>query len=105
MKHAPKEQQQSGRRETAPVDSMDWEPTRTASATSTQNNGPKEKKRARWVSQQELDRRRQEGVCIRCGGSGHFVGKCEYAATRRPTETPSTRGSRAGAGKVIEPQL
>ena len=105
MKHAPKEQQQSGQREAASADAMDWEPTRAASATSTQNNGSKEKKRARWVSQQELDRRRQEGVCIRCGGSGHYVGKCEYAAPRRPTETPLTRGSRANAGKVIEPQV
>lgn len=105
MKHAPKEQQQSSRQKTPPADAMDWEPTRAAPATSTQNKGLKEKKRARWVSQEELDRRRREKVCIRCGGSGHFVDKCEYAAPRRPKETPSARGSQAGAGKVVEPQL
>jgi hypothetical protein len=105
MKHAPKEQQQSSRQKTPPADAMDWEPTRATSATSTQNKGSKEKKRARWVSQEELDRRRREKVCIRCGGSGHFVDKCEYAAPRRPKETPSARGSQASAGKVIEPEL
>jgi hypothetical protein len=105
MKHAPKEQQQSARRETAANDVMDWEPTRAAPATSTQGGRSKEKKRARWVSQQELDKRRQEGNCIRCGASGHFISNCGYAAPRRPANASLARGPRAAAGKMVEPQL
>jgi hypothetical protein len=104
MRHAPKEQQQPTRREATSSDTMDWEPTRAASA-APQNNRSKEKRRAKWVSLQELDKRRQEGNCLRCGGSGHFVNKCEYAKPRRPIDISPARGPQAAAGRVVEPQL
>jgi hypothetical protein len=104
MRHAPKEQQQPARREVTSSDAMDWEPTQAAPA-APQSGRPKEKRRAKWVSQQELDKRRQEGNCLRCGGSGHFVNKCEYAKPRRPIDVSPARELRAAAGKVVEPQL
>ena len=58
MKHAPKEQPTT-RRETS--EAMDWEPTRTASAAPTkggQKGSQKSKRRARWVSQEEIEKRR-----------------------------------------------
>lgn len=42
------------------------------------------KVRARWVSKKELDRRRQAGVCIRCGTSGHKSPTCPQLAPLPP---------------------
>jgi hypothetical protein len=105
MRHAPREQQQQpAHRETG--EAMDWEPTRAAPAAPTQK-GQKTKKRARWVSQEEMDKRREEGRCFRCGASGHLAKKCEYDAPRRPANAPPARGPRVAAGKaeMVEPQL
>jgi DNA-binding protein H-NS len=99
MKHAPKEQQ-AARRDGG--EAMDWEPTRAAAA------APKSgrKRRALWVSQGEMEKRRQEGRCFRCGSSEHQVHGCEFLPARRPAEA-SARGSRAAPGKstVVEPLL
>jgi hypothetical protein len=85
---------------------MDWEPTRAAPAAPAQN-GQKAKKRAKWVSQEEMNKRREEGRCFRCGASGHIANKCEYDAPRRPANAPLARGPRVAAGKaeIVEPQL
>ena len=48
MKHAPKEQRQSGCKETATDDAMDWEPTQATLAASIQGGRSKEKRRARY---------------------------------------------------------
>ena len=99
MKHAPKEQP-AARRDGG--EAMDWEPTRAAAAAP--KNG--QKRRARWVSQEEMGKRRQEGRCFRCGSSEHQMHGCEFLPARRPAET-SARGPRAASGKtaVVEPQL
>jgi hypothetical protein len=101
MRHAPKEQPK-GRQEAS--ESMDWEPTRAAAANP---QGDQKKRRAKWVSQEEMDKRRQEGRCFRCGASEHQVNRCEFLPARRPTEARPARGPRAAPGKstLVEPQL
>jgi hypothetical protein len=79
---------------TAPQDQasdgqMDWEPTQTvstASAKTTQQGKPK----AKWVSQQELDRRREANECLRCGSKDHFIRQCSLGPARRPEATMTT---------------
>jgi hypothetical protein len=61
-------------------DEMDWEPTHiSVSAT-------KATRRAEWVSKEELTKRRENGLCLRCGKDGHFVSSCQLAPAKRPTE-------------------
>jgi hypothetical protein len=99
MKHAPKDPQATrparGSSGTGTTEPMDWEPTRAAAAA---NSG--QKRRAKWVSQEEMDKRRQEGRCFRCGSSEHQAPKCEFL---RPI--PPGRGPRVASGKVVEPLL
>jgi hypothetical protein len=99
MRHAPKERPMARQGASA---SMDWEPTRAAAVTP---QGDQKKRRAKWVSQGEMDKRRQEGRCFRCGASGHQVNGCEFSPPRRPTEVPPARGSRAAPGKSMLAEL
>src|SRR5947207_1208491 len=101
MWHAPKERQTVTRGD---GETMDWEPTRAAVTTPT-NSG--QKRRARWVSQEEMDKRRQEGRCFRCGASGHQLAGCEFLPPRRPAEARPAQGPQAAPGKcvLVEPQL
>ena len=36
------------------------------------------RKRARWVSAQEMQRRRAENRCYRCGGPSHYIAACRF---------------------------
>ena len=58
--------------------SMDWEPTQTVKVASAKT-GP-----ARWVSQEELARRRETGACLRCGSKDHRIKTCPYGPAVRP---------------------
>jgi hypothetical protein len=58
-------------------DAMDWEPSRTQT------------QRATWVSQKEIDRRRQEGSCLRCGMKGHLISSCKLKPAQNPTRQPT----------------
>lgn len=53
-------------------DAMDWEPTRIGKA------------RADWVPKETLDKRKENGACLRCGKMGHFVRKCPLGPAERP---------------------
>jgi hypothetical protein len=57
---------------------MDWEPTQAVKVASAKA-GP-----ARWVSQEELVRRRESGACLRCGNTDHRIKMCPYAPAVRP---------------------
>lgn len=63
------------------VDVMNWEPTHTFAAHSLANTS----RRAKWVSKEELQRRRSNRLCIRCGASGHMISSCQYAPAHRPS--------------------
>jgi hypothetical protein len=79
----------------ASVESMDWEstPVRAAAAST---------RRAKWVSQEERDNRRQTGRCIRCGASGHIIRDCPYGPPQRPIQTATARQEKT---KEVEPEL
>ena len=49
-------------------DEMDWEPT-VAKVGST-------RERAKWVSKEEIEARKEGRRCLRCGKKGHFIDKC-----------------------------
>jgi hypothetical protein len=61
-------------KETAP-ETMDWEPSTVVAATRTKRKEPK------WASPEEIERRREKGLCLRCGGEGHIVRRCEATLT------------------------
>jgi hypothetical protein len=65
-----------------PLDTMDWEPSRTQT------------QRATWVSQKEIDRRRHEGLCLRCGTKGHLISSCKQKPALNPSYQP-TRATKA----------
>jgi hypothetical protein len=65
-----------------PPDAMDWEPSRTQT------------QRATWVSQKEIDQRRDEGSCLRCGKNGHLISSCKLKPAQNPARQP-TRATKA----------
>ena len=85
------------------VDAMDWTPTVAAGYAGqgqTYPNGQGRQNRnnsqgnrflphpdaprARWVSRDEILRRREQWLCIRCGSSEHRTGMCPYQPAQRP---------------------
>lgn len=55
-------------------DAMDWEPTVNALSN----------RRAKWVDERELQRRKDNHLCYRCGSSEHIVNRCPYQPASRP---------------------
>lgn len=41
-------------------------------------------RRAKWVGDEEIAKRRRERRCVRCGVSGHFIRDCIFQPARRP---------------------
>src|SRR5207237_10279796 len=73
---------------TTPTDKMDWEPTRANA------------QRAKWVSKEEINKRKAEGQCLRCGKSGHRIAFCPYKPAINPNGQP-TRASKANGGNQV----
>jgi hypothetical protein len=74
-----KKDRQENAQPTETHDPMDWEAAiaaavRVAVAGRTMTE-------ERWASDEEVSRRRQEGLCLRCGKDGHFVRDCR---TKKP---------------------
>jgi hypothetical protein len=76
----------------SPPDPMDWEPT-------TANQGATQKRRVKWVTQEERQRRKDNRLCIQCGGDDHFVRNCPYERPLPP------RVSKVGKSSVACPPL
>lgn len=76
-------------------DKMDWQPTQPVQA------AVGHQRRAKWVSKDEITRRHQEGLCERCGASGHWKQACPYAPARRPTRATPARQIKP----TVEPEL
>ena len=88
---------------TSAIDEMDWTPTVEAKRTDIRtrsyekmaaNVGHTEMQRvqAQWVSRSELDQRRENGTCLRCGREGCWISRCPYLpAVRPPKENNANR--------------
>jgi hypothetical protein len=70
---------------------MDWEPTRTApvAAARAARSRDQNKPRAKWVSQQEMARRKEANLCLRCGSGDHYIGQCHLGPARKPDAMPA----------------
>jgi hypothetical protein len=75
---------------------MDWEAA-IAAAVRVAVAGRTEAREDRWASDDEIDRRRQEGLCLRCGQHGHFVRDCR--AKKKPQDKNKKR-TRVAAAKT-----
>lgn len=62
---------QSTNKPTRNSDAMDWEPT-----TRSQQGQLEKGRRAKRVTKEILDYRKENGLCLRCGNSGHWVPTC-----------------------------
>jgi hypothetical protein len=51
------------------------------------NDNTKDGGRARWVLTTTMQRRRDEGACLRCGEQGHIIRDCHLLPPRRPRTT------------------
>jgi hypothetical protein len=74
---------------------MDWQPTLVKVnrfATDSDPNRDRDLigKRAKWVSEEERDRRREEGLCIRCSRPKCRIALCPLKPVRRPEDRRHT---------------
>jgi hypothetical protein len=100
----------SGRRTIKDADEMDWTPSavtanRVESSTNRLRNDIEARKRAKWVSEEEMSRRREEGRCLRCGRAGCRIAQCPYLPAERPelnrvTAGQAKQGQSAGSKKT-----
>jgi hypothetical protein len=66
------------------TDTMEWEPTSTVTVAKAQP--------AKWVSEEEINRRRSNGLCLRCGKDGHFVRECKVQPAKKPKGATAPTG-------------
>jgi hypothetical protein len=72
---------------------MDWEATPRAALGTNCSRDRNDRQvddvrpRAKWVDTETVERRRQDGNCLRCGKDGHFVVKCKYRPPLKPKKT------------------
>lgn len=89
-------------RETSTVqegsDAMDWEP-----ATARASVG--DRRRAKWVERAEIQKRRDQGLCVRCGATGHFVSRCPFLPARQPGGQEAKQGSTGKVTVAVAPLL
>lgn len=58
-----------------------------------QDRGGGQKRRAVWVDKSELDKRRKNGQCFRCGDSGHRLKDCPHLSPTRPVSINAIRSN------------
>ena len=82
-------------KQAAPLEQMDWQPTIS-------NQGGTQKRQAKWVTQAEIQRRRENKLCVRCGARSHFVLQYPYLSAQPPSPI---RAARATAEPLLEELL
>ncbi|KAF4310005.1 hypothetical protein GTA08_BOTSDO02821 [Botryosphaeria dothidea] len=75
-------------------DKMDWEPTGPARAA--------QGRRVKWVDEQEMQKRKDEGRCLRCGDSRHRVAQCPWLPPRRPARLAKPTQQEEHVGPELE---
>ena len=71
-------------------DAMDWEPSIIVQRARTERTGSKQ--RAQWVSKEEIQRRRDNELCYRCGKGDHISPECNLKPAKRPNDTGGAQG-------------
>ena len=71
------------------TNAMDWEPTTPVKHTKAEVIP--NKKQAKWVSQEEIKKRRENRCCIRCGKDNHYVRNCSFLPAKRPANLRSNQ--------------
>lgn len=66
------------------ADTMDWQRTPVLST-----NMQKETRIAKWVSKDEIEKRKANRQCIRCGGTGHIIRSCPFKPAKQPVQMAS----------------
>lgn len=82
--------------ETSAGEPMDW------SYTVNKASGP----RASYASHEEMERRRRERACLRCGKQGHYIANCDKAPVRRErpiSRTPAPQQTKSTIAEVKNP--
>ncbi|KAI0991528.1 hypothetical protein K3495_g16659 [Podosphaera aphanis] len=69
---------------------------RNTGNTQSRGNG-RERERAPWASVEERERRRQAGLCLRCGGANHMQKDCRF----RSAMDPRSNGPRVNEARVL----
>jgi hypothetical protein len=75
--------------------SMEWEPSRTVQVASASSQN---KRRARWVSNEIIQSRRNKNQCFRCGSDDHRSQGCDLLPAERPVRVLAAQET-----KVEEP--
>ena len=60
-------------------------------------------RRAKWVDMEERQRRRDNGLCIRCGGKGHLARGCPVQPPIPPERKTAAAGTTIAAGTSARP--
>jgi hypothetical protein len=79
------------------ADQMDWTPTTKANRTRSSEEG--RSRRAKWVEKDEMDRRREEGLCFRCGRENCQVSTCPLLPAIKPDAKVRTVKAISGKGR------
>jgi hypothetical protein len=76
-------------------DSMDWESTQATTVAATGRTllgrSQQGQRRAKWVSHEEIGRRRTNGSCIRCGDDSHMIRDCSFLPAQNPNRQQQAR--------------
>lgn len=85
-------------------DEMDWQATvasLTAEVAALRANtrGGTSTGRSSWASREEIERRKSEGLCLRCGRRGHYVRECRARLAQRPATIAPSKIEEQGKGR------
>ena len=78
-------------------DSMDWEPVTTQSAALKEADKALKGKRAKWVPPAEIQKRKKEGRCYRCGRKECRAPRCPLLPPKHPRGTVQVKAAEVKA--------
>lgn len=93
-------------------DTMDWEPARVAQGgvrkSSPRLRSPRPTtsgKRAKWVTKEELEKRRLNKQCMRCEDPNHWAKQCPHKPAKNPNRVQAASVSAKGQGTQLNAQV
>ena len=93
-------------------DTMDWEPARVAQG-GVRKSSPRPRsprpttsgKRAKWVTKEELEKRRVNKQCMRCGDPNHWAKQCPHKPAKNPNRVQAASVSAGGQATQLKAQV